>query len=316
MSSSKKYLLTTILLLLILSACGAEASPKEEVEAIIQTSVAETVTAQAQDLPPTLPPLEPVIPTQTPFQQMTPTLPPITSPTPQGSTKKFECAKASLQDESIVDGTIFRPDSQFTKTWYITNTSTCVWDSNYKIIFWDGNILGGGYYYNLPQNVAPGQTIPISLVLTTPTTDGSYRSEWKLQTPDGINFGVGMYDASFYTDIVVSSAEKPKYAVTNVDLYIVRDPQYGCQPPNMYFTAYATITTNGPLEYVFRWFQQDGHNSSPQTVKMTSAGNKTFTRIWHLARSASQNSNRWFQIVILEPEYKEYPPVKFTFECP
>jgi hypothetical protein len=300
---------------LTLSACGADASTQE---AVIQTSVAATVAAQntLNAPPPTETSSAPALPTQTPFRQTTPTLPPIASPTLPGSGLKYECAKASLQDESIVDGTIFKPGEQFTKTWYITNTSACVWDSNYKIVFWDGDVLGGGYVYNLPQVTAPGQTVPISLVLTTPDTDGTYRSEWKLQTPDGIKFGVGQYSAPFYTEIVVSTAEKPKYAVTNVELYVTRDPLFGCEPANIVFTAYATFSTNGPLDFKFRWLQQDGNNSGPQTVKVTSATTKTFTRVWKLGRAASQNSNRWFQIVLLEPEYKEYPRVGFTFDCP
>lgn len=315
MIGSKKYLTLTLIVIttMLLSACGADAAQ----EAAIQTAVAQTVAAQNTLEPAaTQPPTQTSIPTQTPFQLETPTLPPIGSPVPQGSSQKFECAKASLQDESVVDGIILKPGETFTKTWYVQNTSTCVWDTNYKIIFWDGDLMGGGYYYNLPQVVAPGQTLPISLVLTAPTTDGTYRSEWKLQTPDGINFGVGMYSAAFYTEIAVSSAQKPTYGITNMDLVITREPAFGCQPANMVYTAYATFTTNGPFEFKYIWVQQDGHNSGPQTVKMTSASQKTFTRVWKLGRAASQNSNRWFQIIVLEPVYKEYPPVKFDFYCP
>ncbi|MCQ3936381.1 MAG: hypothetical protein DPW18_04965 [Chloroflexi bacterium] len=312
MTKSKIYLLFTTIIAaaLLLASCGENT----DAESVIQTSVAETVAAQPPVVITETPPAVTLVPTQTPFAQPTTgTLP----PTPTLSTaSKAECAKASLQDETIVDGKIFKPGEQFTKTWYITNTSNCVWDTSYKIIFWDGNILGGAYVYNLPQITGPGQTVPVSLVLTAPTQDGTYRSEWKLQTPDNINFGVGVYQAAFYTEIVVSSADKPSYAVTSVELTIDREPDYGCQPANMVYTAYATFTTNGPLEFKFRWLQQDGNNSGIQTVKMTEAGKKTFTRVWKLGRAASQNSNRWFQIVVLEPVYKEYPQVKFTFECP
>ncbi|HNO30668.1 MAG TPA: NBR1-Ig-like domain-containing protein [Anaerolineales bacterium] len=317
MLKTKKYHLFVMIVIagLLVTSCGQSVDN----QSAIQTSVAETVAAQA--------PVEPIIitespaatpiPSQTPFAQPTaglllptPTLP----AAPSGS--KAECASASLQDETIVDGTIFKPGEQFTKTWYITNTSTCVWDTNYKIIFWDGDILGGGYVYNLPQAAGPGQTIPVSLVLTAPTADGAYRSEWKLQTPDNINFGVGMYQSAFYTDIVVSSSTKPAYAVTSVELAIDREPDYGCQPANMVYTAYATFTTNGPLEFQYRWEQQDGNGSGVQTIKMTGAGKKTVTREWKLGRAASQNSNRWFQIILVDPVYREYPQVGFTFECP
>lgn len=319
MTRSIKYLLITIPVIttLLITSCGTDTDTQDPTT-IIQTSVAQTVAAQdTLETPDTKTPSAAVVPTKTPFQALTP-LAPLASPSPTLPTNssKAECAKASLVSENIVDGTIFKPGEQFTKTWEITNTSTCVWDTTYKIVFWDGDILGGGYVYNLPQVTGPGQTIPVSLVLTAPTADGTYRSEWKLQTPDQISFGVGIYDASFYTEIVVSSAEKPNYAVTSVDLYIDREPDFGCQPANIVFTAYATFTTNGPLEFIYRWGQQDGNNGGPQTIKMTAAGTKTVTRVWKLGRAASQNSNRWFSITTLDPVYKEYPPIGFTFDCP
>ncbi|NJN79780.1 MAG: hypothetical protein HC797_04510 [Anaerolineales bacterium] len=312
MLKSRKFLIFTTIIIIIISACGANT----DADSAIQTAVAQTVAAQNQNQPITTEtPSATLIPTQTPYQLPT-SLPTLPSPVTSNSSSKAECAKASLQDESIVDGTIYKPGEQFTKTWYITNTSNCVWDTSYKIIFWDGNVLGGGYVYNLPQITGPGQTIPVALVLTAPTADGSYRSEWKLQTPDNINFGVGYLNAAFYTEIVVSSDESPEYAITNVELTITREPAYGCQPANMVYTAYATFTTNGPLEFIFRWGQQDGNNGGPITVEMTSATQKTFTRVWKLGRAASQNDNRWFQIVLLEPVYKEYSPVGFSFFCP
>lgn len=309
-----KYLLfsISIIISLLVTACGAEPSTQE---AVIQTSVAQTVAAQnTAEVPNTETPAAPVIPTKTPFQLATPvTL--LVSPTLPAITLKTECAKASLVSDSPVDGIILKPGEQFTKTWQITNTSNCVWDTSYKIVFWDGDIMGGGYVYPLPQVTGPGQTIPISLVLIAPTADGAYRSEWKLQTPDKINYGVGAYNAAFYTEIVVSSSLKQKYAVTKMELSVTREPKTGC-PANTTYTAYATFTTNGPLEFVYQWLQQDGNDSNPQTIKMTAAGTKTVSRVWKLGRAASQNDNRWFAIVLTEPDYKEYPSVGFGFHCP
>jgi hypothetical protein len=312
MFQTKKYILLSLPIILIITACGSNA----DTETAIQTAVAETVAAQDISQPSiTDTPAATLMPTQTPFQLSTslPTLPATVAP---NAGSKAECASASLQDETIVDGTIFKPGEQFTKTWYVTNTSNCVWDTSYKIVFWDGDVLGGGYVYNLPQITGPGQTVPIPLVLTAPTTDGTFRSEWKLQTPDGINFGVGYLNAAFYTEIEVSSAEEPEFAVTNVELYITREPATGCQPANIVYTAYATFTTNGPLEFKFRWGQQDGNNGAFIEAEMEAAGKQTFTRVWKLGRAASQNANRWFQIVLHEPVYKEYPMVGFEFFCP
>ncbi len=320
MTKFKKYDLFAMAVIIALSitACGESANT----ESIIQTSVAETVAAQApSEAPATETPVaEALIPTQTPFA--TPLTPiPLLSPTAaSGAGSKAECAKASLQDETVVDGKIFKPGEQFTKTWYITNTSNCVWDTSYKIVFWDGNILGGGYVYNLPQVTGPGQTVPVSLVLTTPTSPGTYRSEWKLQTPDNINFGVGVYQAAFYTEIVVADLTTTTaiaYDITSATLVITRDPQTGCQPANIVYTANVTITTNGPLKVKYKIYQQDGNNGNSYKFELKEAGTYTnSSHVWKLGRAASQNDNRWMQIVITEPFYREYEQVGFTFECP
>ena len=302
---------------LLLTACGGNA----DADAIIQTSVAETVAAQAPIVI-TETPAATLFPTKTPFASPTLGTPiALVSPTTGAVTGgKAECAKASLQDETVVDGKIFKPGEEFIKTWYIKNESTCVWDTTYKIIFWSGDILGGGYYYNLPQVTGPGQTVPISLVLTVPSTPGYYRSEWKLQTPDSIPFGVGVYQAAFYTEVEVANLTTTTaiaYDIVDASLEITREPAYGCQPANMVYTANVTITTNGPFEFRYQILQQDGNNGYKQYVDMKEAGVHTDSEhVWKLGRAASQNSNRWMQLVITYPYYKEYPRVPFEFYCP
>ncbi|NOH00666.1 MAG: hypothetical protein HND47_01165 [Chloroflexi bacterium] len=149
MTKSKIYLLFTTIVIaaLLLVSCGENT----DAESVIQTSVAETVAAQPPLVITETPPAVTLVPTQTPFAQPTVSTLPPTPTLSTASSSKAECAKASLQDETIVDGKIFKPGAEFTKTWYITNVSTCVWDTTYKIIFWDGNPLGGAYVYNLPQ---------------------------------------------------------------------------------------------------------------------------------------------------------------------
>ncbi|RJP49171.1 MAG: hypothetical protein C4557_11845 [Anaerolineaceae bacterium] len=315
MTNTKKYLLfaATIIAALLVSSCGGEGV---DAESAIQTSVAETVAAQTPVMIPVTETPDPsALPTKTPFAAPS-LITPVASPTlstPSGSSK-IDCAKASLEDESIIDGVVLKPGEQFTKTWYIKNTSTCVWDTSYRIIFWSGDPLGGAYYYNLPQATGPGQTVPISLVLTAPTEDGTYRSEWKLQTPDQISFGVGIYQAAFFTEITVDSSDKPKYGITNVNLYVIREPKTGCAPANMVFTAYAEVSTSGPYEFTYFWGQKDGNNSSPKTVYIDKSTTTTFTRVWKFGRAASQGP-KWFTFVVTDPVQKEYR-VDFAFECP
>ena len=323
MLKSKIYTLSTLLFVtaLMLAACGGD---NVDAEAAIQTSVAETVAAQ----PPiiiTETPAATQFPTQTPFALPTLGTPialsTLTAIPANSAGSKAECAKASLQDETLIDGQIFKPGDQFTKTWYIKNESNCVWDTTYKIVFWDGDILGGGYVYNLPQITGPGQTLPISLVLTAPTTPGVYHSEWKLQTPDNVNYGVGVYQSAFYTEIEVANLTTTTaitYDIVDASLVITRDPPAGCQPANMIYTANVTIETNGPMKFIkYQVRQQDGNNDYVKSLSVKEATKYTDSEhVWKLGRAASQNSNRWMQLVILEPFYREYPKVGFEFYCP
>lgn len=315
MRKSKIYWIfaVTTIFTMLFSACGQGADS----ENAVQTSVAATVNAQTPVvIEVTQTPDTFAVATKTPFAQATlgttiPLLTPTTAATTTGS--KAECAKASLSDESLIDGQIFKPGEQFTKTWYITNTSNCVWDSAYKIIFWDGDMLGGAYYYNLPQSIGPGQTVPISLVFTAPTTDGTYKSEWKLQTPDGINFGVGIYQAAFFAEIGVSSATKPAYGITEVNIYAVREPKTGC-PANTLFTIYAEVSTSGPYEFSYYWDQKDGNSSDVKSVYVKSSTVTTFTREWKFGRANTQGP-KWISFNITDPFQKEYR-VNFEFVCP
>jgi hypothetical protein len=310
-----KYILLTIILIasFLITACG----PKTTQDPFIATAVAQTVAAQnAGQVTNTETPSAPeALATQTPVQ-FSPTLTPfaaIPSPTLPANISTSECAKASLISETIIDGTIYKPGEQFTKVWQIKNISNCVWDTNYKIVFWSGDVLGGAYYYNLPQVTGPGQTVPIALVLTAPAADGTYKSEWKLQTPDSIEFGVGNYGASFYTIIAVSSATKPKYGVASVVTSITREPKTGC-PANTLFTVSATVSTNGPVDVTYYWAQSDGNNSSPKTFTMDSASSKTFKREWKFGRANTQGS-KWISFVVTDPAYPEQK-VNFAFTCP
>jgi hypothetical protein len=312
-----KLLITIVMASLLITACGPESTAEATQELnSIETAVAETVAAQntAQSSN-TSTPVAPVV-TKTPLM-FSPTLTPlasIASPTLPANTTKSKCASASLVSETIPDGTIFKPGEQFTKTWEIQNTSTCSWDTNYKIVFWDGDVLGGAYVYNLPQAVDPGQTFPISLLMIAPAAEATYTSKWMLQTPDSIEFGVGQYNAPFYTEIAVSSSSSPNYGVTSVDYTLVQDPPTGC-PANINYIVYATVATSGPIEeFTYFWNQSDGNASAQKTVNIKSATTTTLSHEWKL-HIATNVGTRWMSLVVVQPVYREYPRVEFTKTC-
>lgn len=235
--------------------------------------------------------------------------------------KYIDCAKASLVSENPPDGTLMSPETPFTKTWQIKNESNCTWDTSYKIVFYDdGNsdMLGGSYYYNL-QSAAPGQVIDISLQLVTPKDDGNYKGKWKLQTPDGLFFGVGQYSEPFYVDIVVdSNIKKDEPKITNVTYSLVRDPAAGCATSVVY-TVYATIETNGPIDVRVQWLHSDGY-TSPK-IRITLTGATTFKLIpekgkgiwgFHLGDSPG---DKWMQLWQVEPYKVEFGKVNFSYLC-
>lgn len=309
----QKYKLFAILfsLALVASACG-NANTNDDA---VATAVALTVQARDAQQQPTLPPAS--IPTATALVPAgtlvaaTPSLAP--KPTfPPTSGKDLNCAQASLVEETIPDGTIMKPGQQFTKVWRIQNTSNCVWDTSYKIVFWDGDVMGGGYVYNFPQQALPGDIVDVPLVLTAPTTDGDYTSSWKLQTPGGNTFGVG-YDSPFWVNITVSSSTKVEYGITTVTYEVVRNPATGC-PANVRWTIYATISVNGPTRVIYNWRYSDGGEENKVTLKFTEAGSKTVSTVYAL-HYGSNTGERWAQLFTVFPTEQDYGKATFLYDC-
>jgi hypothetical protein len=149
--------------------------------------------------------------------------------------------------------------------------------------------------------------------MVAPDANGTYESHWMLKAPDGTTFGVGSYSQPFYTEIVVSDADRPNYGVLSVTYDIVRDPPTGC-PRNIWYTVYATITVSGPLEIEYRWLQSDGNDSSAKPLEFTEAGSQTISREWKVGLTDSRN-DRWMQIVVTDPVYMEYDKATWAFPC-
>ena len=118
------------------------------------------------------------------------------------------CDKATfVTDVTILDGTIFAPNTPFTKTLRLKNSGTCTWTISYKLVFQSGDQMGAPASINLPVNVPPDQTIDISVPLTAPATAGKYRGYWMLSNASGALFGIGdNANTPFWVEINVSGA--------------------------------------------------------------------------------------------------------------
>lgn len=125
---------------------------------------------------------------------------------------------AFVQDVSVPDGTVVRPNQGFTKTWRLRNDGTCTWTTAYAVVFSSGNAMGGPAAQALPAAVAPGSTVDISLNLTAPSTTGTHRGEWLLRNASGTVFGLGeSRSRPFWLEVSVQPAPTSTPDVTITD---------------------------------------------------------------------------------------------------
>lgn len=109
-----------------------------------------------------------------------------------------------VADVTVTDGSVFASGAAFPKTWRLKNIGTCTWTTSYSLVFDSRDQMGGPSSVNLPNNVAPGQTVDITINLTAPSNAGHYIGYWKFKNASGGLFGIG------------SNANRPWWVEINV----------------------------------------------------------------------------------------------------
>ena len=108
-----------------------------------------------------------------------------------------------IKDVTIPDGTQLSPGETFTKTWRLQNRGTCTWTPDYDVVFYSGAQMSGTTM-QVPDYVAPGQSVDVAVTFTAPSAPGHYVGYWILRNSSGILFGTGAWaDETFYVDIYV-----------------------------------------------------------------------------------------------------------------
>ena len=120
-------------------------------------------------------PTQPVQPTQTP---------------PPGVIGDNGCTLSAVfvTDVTIPDNTPVDAGKGFIKTWRMRNTSSCAWESGYKLKFLSDDIMGATPEMAIPPTPKDAE-VDISVQFTAPATSGSYTSTWRLLEPGGKLFG-------------------------------------------------------------------------------------------------------------------------------
>ena len=193
-NSALRWLTGTILLALAfgLTSCNMPVGTPTEPPA---TAAYRTVEAQLTRVAETLPTSTVEVPTLpatfTPPPSFTP--PATITTLPTFTQTVVPCDRAQfVTDVTVPDGADYAPGATFTKTWRLRNNGTCTWTSGYALVFDSGDAMGGPASQQLTTGtVAPGQTIDVSVNLTAPATNGTYRGNWRLRNASGVVFGIG-----------------------------------------------------------------------------------------------------------------------------
>jgi hypothetical protein len=181
---------------LLAAGCGAggvETTPTTSVEQVQTQAVASfaaalTSTALAN-------------PTATPAPTDTPTATgtaPITEVTVPAATRPPVVPTAScygltfVSDVSVPDNTQVTPGQEFTKTWRVRNSGSCVWEKGFKFGFTGGEAMGGTTL-TLDSAVQSGEEDELSVDLTAPNSAGTFRGNWRMATAGGTYFGDEVY---------------------------------------------------------------------------------------------------------------------------
>jgi len=212
------FSLLTIGFLLLASSCSGQAQ-SEEVPVL--TPIAQTVQAGVEQTSQALITYQmatAAAATPTPTQTL-PFLATFTSgPThqaTQAASSYYPTAAATtstcdvagfVSDVTIPDGTVLLGGNAFVKTWQLRNDGTCTWTEDYTLVFYSGAQMSGPSTQQLTDvDIAPGETLDISVNLVSPTSAGTYYGYWMLENADGVRFAIGTIGSPFYVNIVVNT---------------------------------------------------------------------------------------------------------------
>jgi hypothetical protein len=291
-----KVLIITIILLGIAVSCNLPFSVQPQ-DDIIATLAQQTVQAYQTQNAPAATPIVPsatatALPTLTPAATATVKTVPTATPLP--------CNRATFISETIPDGTKFNAGASFTKSWRLKNTGTCTWNTNYKLVFVDGNKMSGPDSVKLNSHIKPGESVDILVDLKAPTKPGTYTGYWKLQADDGSKF------AQVYVKIIVPSEP---FAVTSVNMTSSPASYNGACPTTL--TIKADITVSAPGTVTYRWERSDGTTSNKKSITFDSKGTKTVQFDWDVNSTDTHS----FRVYIDQPNNQWFGPLNVDVTC-
>jgi Na+-transporting methylmalonyl-CoA/oxaloacetate decarboxylase gamma subunit len=294
------------------------------------------LTAAAQTADARLTEIAAITPTPIPFtatpnlaetnQAQTETAPTVTATSPpEGTATSTPEPTVSLADRAqyvadvtIPDGTQMEPGENFTKTWRLKNAGTSTWTNAYSFVYISGDLMGDTTSVPIVDDVAPDETVDLSVDMVAPLESGTYRSYWKM-----LNSAGEFFDEAVYVEIVVvgdgtpSATDTPPSSEEIVtDLSItVDEPNYsGACPHILNFSVSFTVNEATTLTYSLEAGADDPDYQFNLPGDQTSEfGVGSYTLNFPLEFSASVNG--WMQFHIKSPVDMTSDQVTFTLNC-
>lgn len=127
----------------------------------------------------------------------------------QAQAQGFCDAAQFITDVTVPDGTTFNFGATFNKTWRLKNVGTCTWTTAYSMVFVSGDLLGAPTSVPMPQTVAPGQTVDITVPMVAANTPGTFTGFWEFKNASGQLFGIGSgFTHTWWVKIVVTAPQQ------------------------------------------------------------------------------------------------------------
>jgi hypothetical protein len=216
-----RFLILVFMLLLPALACNMPRGTPTPSEAdLIYTAAAETLAVQMTQVsqpPATAAMATPGVQTSVPTFPAPATLSPSAVPTlplPSPTVTRLPASPTPIpcdrikfvKDVTYPDNTEVLPGTKFDKIWRLQNDGSCTWTTAYALVFVGGAAMGAPAATPLPRNVAPGESVDVSVTLTAPNDGGTYRSDFKLRNASNVVFGLGDGNKPFWAQIKVPVA--------------------------------------------------------------------------------------------------------------
>jgi hypothetical protein len=211
-----------------------------------------------------------------------------------------------IKDVTIPDGTNFNSGDAFTKTWRLKNVGSCTW-SGYALVFDSGDAMSGISPIAI-GTVAPQQEVDVSVNLTAPASNGTYRGYWRIRNASGVLIpvqGGAQQGKSFFVEIKVGGGgggSGGPFAVTSVS-YVVstwNSPGFVNCPK-----ITASITVNGAGTVTYQWMRSDGPGTTG-TLIFGAAGTQAVSAEWALGSVWAPAPNEWMGIYIDTPNHQDF----------